>query len=246
MGQIVNFGVGFLTAIVGSQPIPIGVLKDVSIDLSYTMKSLTGQSQFPLDIARGEGKLTGKATFATVNSLLLAQLTSGATTAAGNVQGIYLEGPATPSSNTITAVHGATFKTDLGVWDSTAQKWLTWVASGPVTGQYSVVPATGIYTFAAADATHLMALCYSWTVASTGVTVSLANQLMGTNTYFQLALFENYSTSPIGGQMGIMLPNVVLSKMSLGFKNSDFTSDAVDFEACQNLAGQIYYAYTSV
>ena len=170
---------------------------------------------------------------------------SGLTTA-GNVQGVYLEGPATPTSNTITAVHGATFKADLGVWDTTAQKWLTWVASGPVTGQYSVVPATGVYTFAAADATHLMALCYSWTVASTGVTVSLANQLQGTNTYFQLGLFENYSNSPIGGQMGVMLPNVVLSKAALGFKNTDFTNDQVDFEACQNLAGQVAYLYTSV
>ena len=84
MGQVVNFGVGFLTAIVGSQPIPIGVLTDVSIDISYTMKELIGQSQFALDIARGEGKLTGKATFKTVNSLLLQQIMSGSTTSAGN------------------------------------------------------------------------------------------------------------------------------------------------------------------
>ena len=246
MGQIVNFGVGFLTVIVGSQPIPISVLQDVSIDISYEMKPLIGQSQFALDIARATGKLTGKATFKTVNSLLLAQIMSGSTTAAGNVQGVYLEGPATPSSNIITAVHGATFKTDLGVWDTTSQKWLTWVASGPITGQYSVVTTTGVYTFAAADATHLMALCYSWTVTGTGVTVTLTNQLQGTNTYFELDLFENYSNSPIGGQMGLRLPNVVLSKVALGFKNTDFTSDQVDFEAFQNLAGQVAYAFTSV
>ena len=246
MGQIVNFGVGFLTMLVGSQPIPIGVLKDVTIDESYTMKSLIGQSQFPLDIARGEGKLTGKATFASVNTLLMAQFMSGATTAAGNVAGVYLEGPAAPSSNTITAVHGATCKTDLGAWDTTSQKWLTWVASGPVTGQYSVNVATGVYTFAAADSAHLMALCYSYTIAATGTTLSLANQLMGTNTYFQLALFENYSNSPIGGTSGLMLPNVVISKMSRAYKNSDFTGVTIDFEACANLAGQIKYEYTSV
>jgi len=246
MGQIVNFGVGFLTAIVGSQPIPIGVLKDVSIDLSYTTKPLVGQSQFALDIAKAEGKLTGKATFATLNSLLMAQLTSGASTTAGNVQGVYLEGPATPTANSITAVHGGTYKQDLGVWDNTSQKWLTWVASGPVTGQYSVNTTTGVYTFAAADAAHLMSLNYSWTVAATGVTVSLQNQLMGTNTYFQLALFENYNSSPIGGLAGILLPNVVFNKMALGFKNNDFTSDQVDFEACANLAGQVYSLYTSV
>jgi hypothetical protein len=246
MGQIVNFGVGFLTAIVGSQPIPIGVLTDVNIDISYTLKELIGQSQFALDIAKAEGKITGKATFKTVNSLLLQQILSGATVAAGNVQGIYLEGPATPTANSITAVHGATFKQDLGVWDTTSQKWLTWVAAGPTTGQYSVVPATGVYTFAAADSTHLMALCYSWTVAATGQTVSLTNQLMGTQTYFQLALYENYSSSPIGGQAGIMLPNVAISKMALSFKNNDYTGDEIDFQACQNLAGQVAYAYTSV
>ena len=245
MGQIVNFGVGFLTAIVGSQPIPLGVLTDVSIDLSYTMKSLIGNQQFAVDIARGEGKITGKATFKTINSLLLAQLLSGATTTAGNVGGVFMEGPASPTTNTITAVHGATFKTDLGVWDNTAQKWLTWVASGPTTGQYSVNATTGVYTFAAADSTHQFSLNYSYTVASTGTTVSLQNQLMGTNTYFQLGLFENYSNSPVGGQSGIMLPNVVFSKMALGFKNNDFTNDQVDFEACANLAGQIFYAYTS-
>ena len=222
MGQIVNFGVGFLTVIVGSQPIPIGVLQDVSVDISYTMKELIGQSQFALDIAKG------------------------ATVAAGNVQGAYLEGPAAPTANSITAVHGATYKQDLGVWDTTAQKWLTWVASGPTTGQYSVATATGVYTFAAADSTHLMALCYSYSVAATGTTLSLQNQLMGTNTYFQLALYENYSSSPIGGAMGIMLPSVVISKTALSFKNTDFTGDEIDFQACQNLAGQVAYAYTSV
>ena len=246
MGQIVNFGVGFLTVIVGSQPIPIGVLQDVSVDISYTMKELIGQSQFALDIAKGEGKITGKATFKTVNSLLLQQIMSGATVAAGNVQGAYLEGPAAPTANSITAVHGATYKQDLGVWDTTAQKWLTWVASGPTTGQYSVATATGVYTFAAADSTHLMALCYSYSVAATGTTLSLQNQLMGTNTYFQLALYDNYSSSPIGGAMGIMLPSVVISKTALSFKNTDFTGDEIDFQACQNLAGQVAYAYTSV
>ena len=246
MGQIVNFGVGFLTVIAGNQPIPIGVLQDVSVDVSYTLKELIGQSQFALDIAKGEGKITGKATFKTVNSLLLQQIMSGATVAAGNIQGAYLEGPSTPTANTITAVHGATFKQDLGVWDTTAQKWLTWVASGPTTGQYSVVTTTGVYTFAAADSAHLFALNYSYSVAATGVTLTLNNQLMGANTYFQLALFENYSSSPIGGTTGKFMPNVVISKMTMGFKNQDYTGVEIDFQAIQNLAGQVYVDYTSV
>ena len=46
--------------------------------------------------------------------------------------------------------------------------------------------------------------------------------------------------------MGIMLPNVVISKTALSFKNADYTGDEIDFQACQNLSGQVAYAYTSV
>ena len=60
------FGAGALwgnrTDVTGSGigPEQFGILQDVQIDWDWTTKELWGQHQFPVDIARGQGKITGK------------------------------------------------------------------------------------------------------------------------------------------------------------------------------------------
>lgn len=74
------FGVGALT--LASQL--VGVLRDVTLDISFTVKSLMGAYQFPVDVARGPGKVSGKAKYANFHGSLIAAAL-GTTATAGDV-----------------------------------------------------------------------------------------------------------------------------------------------------------------
>jgi hypothetical protein len=58
-----------------------GALQDVSVDISFNLKELYGQNQFPLTIARGQGKIEGKAKFANLNGGMVNDLFFGQTNA---------------------------------------------------------------------------------------------------------------------------------------------------------------------
>lgn len=61
---------------------------------------------------------------------------------------------------TITSAQAQTFDTDLGVIFAPAGAALVEVSGVPTTGQYAINDATGVYTFAAADAGKAVALTY--------------------------------------------------------------------------------------
>ena len=69
--------------------------------------------------------------------------------------------PASPYQ--ITVNNAASFSCDQGVTFTSNGTALTAVASGPITGQYSVNPATGTYTFAAADVGKAISTNYATT-----------------------------------------------------------------------------------
>ena len=52
------------------RPFSSAPLQDVSLDISFSSKQLFGQYQFPIALARGEGKITGKAKFANIDGPL--------------------------------------------------------------------------------------------------------------------------------------------------------------------------------
>jgi hypothetical protein len=58
----------------GIGPRQFGVLQDIQIDFDWTDKPLYGQLQFPVAIARGQGKITGKAKFAQILGLLYSDI----------------------------------------------------------------------------------------------------------------------------------------------------------------------------
>lgn len=220
-----NFGVGqvfFKPAGTTQQPVQIGTLKDVSLDISGDVKELYGANRFPEDVALGKGKITGKAKSGQIFGAMVQALIAGSSIATGQTLAANNE-IGTPSSNTITAANSATWVTDGGVYDYTAGKWLSVVASGPATGQYSV--AAGVYTFAVADATHQMGLYYTYT-AATGQTVTLSNPLMGSATQFQLYVFNTYK----GIQSGYKLWATVFPKFSWDNKQDDYTEWDVEFQ----------------
>src|SRR5438128_11624494 len=69
----------------GIGPDQFGILQDVQIDFDWTTKELWGQYQFPVDIARGQGKITGKARFARIFGALYGDLFFGQTPATGQL-----------------------------------------------------------------------------------------------------------------------------------------------------------------
>src|SRR5262249_10849872 len=136
-----------------------------------------------------------------------------------------------------TVANSATWATDLGVFDTTTGKFMTKVASGPTTGQYS--RAAGVYTFAAADVGHVVQISYTYTTAGSGWTVASSNPTMGSGNIFRADLFNSYR----GITNGITLYACQSSKLSFPFKQDDFMLPSFDFAAQDDGAGNVFALY---
>src|SRR5437764_14442047 len=92
-----SFGSGAVwgerTDVIGSGigPRQFGVLQDIQIDFDWSDKELYGQLQFPVAIARGEGKITGKAKCAEIVGVLYSDVVVGVAPGTGGVCGSQLE-----------------------------------------------------------------------------------------------------------------------------------------------------------
>ena len=75
------FGSGVLlgtrTDVANATPVNFGLVQEVQLDLQFTAKELYGQYQFPVAIARGQGKATGKAKMAQISGLAFNNLFFG-------------------------------------------------------------------------------------------------------------------------------------------------------------------------
>ena len=251
MQPLFGTGLAVLTPNLGGSvtPIVVAALQDISLDASFKVVDLLGNLQFAIDKAKGEGKLGGKFKTGYFSGGLINAILSGSTVVAGSTVAVFSEQGTVPTTPyQLVTTKGALTTNDLGVFDVTANKFLTRVAAAPTTGQYSMVEATGTYTFAAADTTHIMQYSYGYTAASVGTTIQLNNQMMGTNTTFGFRLFNNYSAAAGGANIansaGIYVPVVTIPKLSLAFKNTGFTEQSVDFECSANAAGQVATLWT--
>jgi len=249
------FGTGLATltpTASGAQtPIVVAVLQDISLDVSGKIVDLIGNMQVAVDKAKAEVKWSGKFKSGYFAGGLIAAILSGSTSAVGSQQPIFGE-TFTLSGATYTTTKGALTIAgaagDLGVFDTTANKFLTAVASAPATGQYVPATSAGLMTFAAADNTHIMQVSYLYTASAVGTTITYNNQYMGTNTTFAFRLFNNYQAAQGGANVaaaaGIYLPVVTIPKLSLAFKNAGFTEKSVDFECSANAAGLVGQVFT--
>lgn len=154
--------------------------QDMSITFKRGTKEIYGENQLAADTSSGEMSVTGKVTYGTTNSRVIAELLFGVSQAAG--QTIEADNElGTLVSHAYTAVNGATFSMDLGVVLVSSGKRYVRVAGGSeVAGtSYSVNTATGVYTFNAAEAGTVFKFSYNYTSAAAGTTVVLSNQPMG-------------------------------------------------------------------
>ena len=221
-------------------------LQDISVDVSFTTKSLYGQNQFALAIGRGQGKITGKAKYAGLRGAMINNLFFGQ---GNNMQTnipIFGEAGSVPgvSTYTITVSQATSFVDDLGVTyasGANAGVPFTKVGSPTTAGQYSVNAATGVYTFSAADANAAVFIDYTYKVTTSGYSIPINQQLAGTTPAFGLVLVSKF-TPPGTSIVKAFYLNLFLatsSKLSLATKMDDFMVPEFDFEAMANASGNI-------
>ncbi|MCI0466793.1 MAG: hypothetical protein L0Y57_07290, partial [Beijerinckiaceae bacterium] len=145
-----SFGSGVLlgtrTDVPNATPVNFGLVQEVTIEETATIKELTGQFQRPVAIARGTIKTHGKAKVARISGMAFANLFFGVPPLGGQLATMFAEAGAVPAATpfNFTVANAAAFVDDEGVLYATTGLPLTRVSSSPAAGQYSV--ASGVYT----------------------------------------------------------------------------------------------------
>lgn len=232
-----TFGSGNLYAVpatANATPVQFGTLQDVQVNFSFSNKELRGQYQFPVAIARADGKIDCKAKSATISALAYNTIFFGNTNNTGGLTSVQ-EAGTVPAVSTyiITVSHSGTWVDDLGVTYAATGLAFTKVASGPTVGQYSV--AAGVYTFAAADANAAVIINYSYTI-TTGFSSVITNNLMGAAPTFAMVLTNAVY---LGKNLTLKLYSCVSKKLGMNSKNQDWTIPEFDFDAFANAANNI-------
>jgi len=240
-----NFGSGDLIIVPPSTdadttPVRVGVLQDVELDYASSMKFLMGGSQFAVEAANADAKLSGKAKFGKIDGRLVNRILAGSTIAVGSKIKVDETGTVTAAAYTVAG--SATFADNLGVYDATGLPFKQ-VASAPAVLQYSG-PVAGVYTFNAGDNGKVLTFRYTKTQAAIGNTVTLNNQPMAIATKFVVECF-NTATANAQKVLAAKLFAVVFPKIKLPFKNTDFTIPDIEFECLDNGSGQVGEIYTN-
>jgi len=231
----------------GIGPRQFGLLQDVDITFSYTQKELYGQMQWPAAIARGQGKVTGKAKLAQINVLLYADLFFGLAPAAGS-HTMSQDEPETIPQNppyTVTVANAATYVDDSGVWLAASGDRFNTATAPSATLQYNVNLATGVYTFSAADAGKTIRISYTYNQPTTGMNIPITAQPQGYTPAWRCRIFQRISPTIPGGAQNISLPWLlelnacVSTSLSIPTAQDNWTLNAFDFAAFQDASGTI-------
>jgi len=239
------FGPGALyatrTDITNPTPINIGYAQEFSLDETGETKELFGSYQYPLAVARGTIKCTGKAKAAVISGQAL-NIFHGNTFSAGQLKASLGEAATVPGTSpyTVAGAHAATFNSDLGViYSGTGLPLIAEGAASLLGAAGEYYSSNGTYTFDSIDAGAAVKLSYAYndTVsADGGQTQIVNNQLIGYAPTFQL----DYVTVFQGKSYYLRLYNVICTKLAQSFKLTDFMMPELDFNISANAAGNIY------
>jgi hypothetical protein len=219
-------------------PVNFGLVQDVTIEETATVKELIGQFQRPVAIARGTIKTTGKAKVARISGLAFANLFYGVTPQTGQVATAFAEAWTIPASPfQITVLNAATYVDDAGVINASTGLPLALVSSSPAAGQYLVNTATGTYTFSSADSAAgvKVLINYTYGIVSSGEKFTVANQLLGYTPTFKAKFYTTFQ----GNAVSLQLNNCTSSKLSFQTKLEDFTMPEFDFSCFADSAGNV-------
>ena len=184
----------------GIGPRQFGVLQDIQIDFDWTDKELYGQLQFPVAIARGQGKITGKAKFAQILGLLYSDIFFGQTAATGQFAVSQYEAASVPAATpfTIAVANAANYNDDLGVVYAATGKRFNRVTTPSAAGQYSVNFATASTLSRPPMRTPALLISYTYNIATSGSKLAITNQLMGTTPTFKATFYTTYNGNGTG------------------------------------------------
>jgi len=235
-----QFGIGYAVvtpygsnAAGNPTPTQLITLQDISVDCSFTPKPLMGQLQWPVAIARGEGKMDIKAKYAKLSAKGLNDLNFGNTVGTGQILFVPNESHTAAASITITPPGGGTFDSDQGVIDANGNPMV--LHATPAVGQYSVTGA--VYTFNASQTGPLF-ISYTYSIAG-GAAVTIVNRPMGAQPVFNLWIANgNWSNN-----LAIRFPACIATKVSLPQKNTDWTLADQEFGAFSDSLSNIAYLY---
>ncbi len=217
-------------------PAQLGVLQNADVEFSWQVAALRGRQIFPVDQAVKDGKVTIKAKYGLLGASQLSSIIAeNATT--GRERMVLAEAATVPASTpwTYTTTNAANFTNDWGVIYSASGLAFVRVASSPTQGQYSVNEATGIYTFASADASAAVLISYEWKDTAAGMTVQLSNQLQGFGPVLELFLTVPYRSDA----KDLRLFSVIPTKLGRPTKQGDYVLGDFEADAYANAAGLI-------
>lgn len=237
-----QFGVGSLFAkFPDGTSVEFGTLQDCNVDFSFDKKELYGRNQFPVKVARSKGKVDCKATYADIkaealNIVLNGNISDGELKVAEPVNAVVASGEVS-----ITVPTGGTINRVLKVYDVSGDTKvpLTEVSTAPsAKGTYQVDGLT--IKFATADEGLAVQYQYDYTV-TTGKTVEIKNSMMGTAPVFEVEFYAALDGNPIT----VVLNNCTSEKLTMNFKNEDFTIPDFSFSAFSNAADVVGHIYLS-
>lgn len=217
-----------LNAFQEAATVPAAIVLDTSASTSsgatLPFTSTTG-------VANGQS-VTG--TNIATGSYVLSFIANTSVTLNQAITGTVASGAAITFGPDVTVANAATYTADGGVRYAATGLPLTYVASAPTTGQYTLGGAIGSYLFAAGDAGAAILIDYQYSNTS-GFTITGGNPIMGTTPRFTSTFTQIYE----GNTFTITFPNCVASKFSLPGKLDDYTIPEIDFMAYAG-AGSVF------
>jgi hypothetical protein len=228
----------------GIGPDQFAILQDVQIDWDWTTKELWGQFQYPVDIARGQGKITGRAKFARIFGAIYGDLFFGQAPAMGQLTVSENEAATVPATGPfqITVANPSTFSDDLGIYygsGANAGARFTRVTTPAAAGQYAVNPATGVYSFSAADANALVQVSYLYASTTSGKKLVITNPLAGFTPTFKATFYTLKSTLGVPAGLALVLNACTATKLSLPSRTDDYEIQEFDFSAFADATGTV-------
>lgn len=247
------FGPGILivsrTDIAVPAPVNVGFANEFSFEAAGTTKQLYGQFQYPLAVARGTIKATGKFKAAVLSGLAWSALFYGVSASTTNQIAWNVGSTFTLSTASTAAVQvgsSLTFDADLGITYAASGLPLQRVSTGSeATGKYSITTGSpGLYNFSAGDTTGgptggtPIKVTFTNTT-SVGQSLLATNQLIGSTPTFQIDYFTNFN-QPTSKPFVVRIFSCVAAKHNLVFKLEDFMMPEFDFDIFANAAGNVW------
>lgn len=228
------FGIGALwgqrSDVPGVGPDQFAVLQDNSVDFTFEVKELYSQLGYPIDIARGKGKITGKAKVARIYSNLYADIFFGETVSTGE-DNVSENENHTLGAATLAVTNASSFVADLGVYYSAAGNYrFQYVTGTPAALGTYTTGTNGEYTFFTGDIGAVVSVSYVYTDTS-GKTITINNHFMGYTPTFMGTFYQQRATQGSSGQLTLRLNECVSSHLTIPSRIDDYAIQDFDFQA---------------